>query len=87
MRENSAVVGDEPEKFFSFHNLYNQLPLNVEPNIDDCTLRDGIQMPGTSVSPRHAVHLAYLLNAIGVERIEVHHFQKTIKRPLNSFKT
>jgi 2-isopropylmalate synthase len=76
MRENGDSVGDEGEKFFSFHNRYNQLPLKVEPVIDDCTLRDGIQMPGTAVSPRHAVHLAFLLDAIGVERIEVHHFQK-----------
>ncbi len=76
MRENSDVVGEETDKFFSYHNLYNQLPLKVEPVIDDCTLRDGIQMSGTAVSPRHAVHLAYLLDAIGVERLEVHHFLK-----------
>jgi 2-isopropylmalate synthase len=76
MRESVDIIGDEGMKFFSFHNRYNQLPLKVEPVIDDCTLRDGIQMPGTAVSPRHAVHLAFLLDAIGVERIEVHHFQK-----------
>jgi len=76
MRDNSDVVGDKAETFFSYHNRYNQLLLKVEPVIDDCTLRDGIQMPGTAVSPRHAVHLAFLLDAIGVERIEVHHFQK-----------
>ena len=55
---------------------YNKLPLNVDPIIDDCTLRDGIQMPGTAVSPRHAAHIAYLLDAVGIERIEVHQYQK-----------
>jgi isopropylmalate/homocitrate/citramalate synthase len=55
---------------------YNKLHLTVDPIIDDCTLRDGIQMPGTAVSPRHATHIAYLLDAIGVQRIEVHQYQK-----------
>jgi len=70
-------LGDGEDRLFSFKDIYNKLPLRVEPIIDDTTLRDGIQMPGTAVSPRHAVHIAYLLDAIGVERIEVHHFQKT----------
>lgn len=55
---------------------YNKLPLKVNPIIDDTTLRDGIQMSGTAVSPRHARHIAYLLDAIGVERIECHQYQK-----------
>ena len=55
---------------------YNKLPLTVEPIIDDCTLRDGIQMPGTAVAPRHAVHIVYLLAAMGVERVEVHQYRK-----------
>src|SRR4030042_589875 len=59
-----------------YTNFYNKLPLRVNPIIDDTTLRDGIQMPGTAVSPRHATHIAYLLDAIGVERIEVHQYQK-----------
>ncbi len=63
----------EAESYLSF---YNRLPLKVNPIIDDCTLRDGIQMPGTAVSPRHACHIAYLLDAIGVERIECHQYQK-----------
>jgi len=60
----------------SYMSLYNKLPLKVNPIIDDSTLRDGIQMPGTAVSPRHARHIAYLLDAIGVERIECHQYQK-----------
>ena len=59
-----------------YTDFYNKLPLKVNPIIDDTTLRDGIQMPGTAVSPRHATHIAYLLDAIGVERIEVHQYQK-----------
>ncbi len=59
-----------------YTDFYNKLPLRVNPIIDDTTLRDGIQMPGTAVSPRHATHIAYLLDAIGVERIEVHQYQK-----------
>ena len=57
-------------------SLYNKLPLKVNPIIDDTTLRDGVQMPGIATSPRHMRHIAYLLDAIGVERIEVHQFQK-----------
>ena len=64
------------DKISKYTSLYNQIHLQVNPIIDDTTLRDGIQMPGTAASPRHARHIAYLLDAIGVERIEVHQFQK-----------
>ena len=60
----------------SSYTDYDKIPLTVDPIIDDCTLRDGVQMPGTAISPRHAAHIAYLLDAIGVERIEVHQYQK-----------
>ena len=52
------------------------IPLNIDVIIDDTTLRDGIQMPGTAVSPEDAAHIAYLLDLIGVERIELHQYQK-----------
>jgi len=65
--------GNDGEDYKSF---YKPIPLKINPIIDDCTLRDGIQMPGTAVSPRHAAHIAYLLDAIGVERIEVHQYQE-----------
>jgi len=68
-------IRDETE-ISSYTSPYNKLPLKVNTIIDDTTLRDGIQMPGTAVSPRHARHIAYLLDAIGVERIEVHQYQK-----------
>jgi isopropylmalate/homocitrate/citramalate synthase len=59
-----------------YRSFYRPISLKVNPILDDCTLRDGIQMPGTAVSPRHAAHIAYLLDAIGVERIEVHQYQE-----------
>ena len=59
---------------------FNSLPLDTNPIIDDTTLRDGVQMPGLAVTPKDAAEIARLLDEIGVERIEVHHFQKTDKQ-------
>ncbi|MEM1544413.1 MAG: homoaconitate hydratase [Candidatus Bathyarchaeia archaeon] len=63
----------------AFEDLYFRLPLKTEPIIDDTTLRDGIQMPGLAVSPEDAAEIARLLDEIGVERIELHHYQKPDK--------
>ncbi|MEM2939664.1 MAG: homoaconitate hydratase [Candidatus Bathyarchaeia archaeon] len=60
-------------------DIYFKLSLKTEPIIDDTTLRDGIQMPGLAVSPEDAAEIARLLDEIGVERIELHHFQKPDK--------
>jgi len=70
------VMSQEGNDETDYKSLYRPIPLKVNPIIDDCTLRDGIQMPGTAVSPRHAAHIAYLLDAIGVERIEIHQYQE-----------
>jgi homocitrate synthase NifV len=51
------------------------MPLDVDPLIDDSTLRDGVQMPGIAASPENTAKIAELLDGIGVARIEVHHFQ------------
>jgi len=59
---------------------FRKLPLDTEPIIDDTTLRDGVQMPGLAVSPEDAAEIARLLDEIGVERIELHHYQKTDKK-------
>jgi len=59
---------------------FNRLTLKTEPLIDDTTLRDGVQMPGLAVSPEDAAEIARLLDEIGVERIELHHFQKSDKK-------
>jgi len=59
---------------------FRKLPLKTDPVIDDTTLRDGVQMPGLAVSPEDAAEIARLLDEIGVERIELHHYQKTDKK-------
>jgi isopropylmalate/homocitrate/citramalate synthase len=61
-------------------NFYFKLSLKTEPIIDDTTLRDGIQMPGLAASPKDAARIAQLLSEIGVERIEVYHYQKPDKK-------
>ena len=55
-------------------------PLKTDPVIDDTTLRDGIQMPGLAAGPKDAARIAELLNEIGVERIELFHYQKSDKK-------
>ena len=61
-------------------NFYFKLALKTEPIIDDTTLRDGIQMPGLAVGPKEAEKIAQLLSEIGVERIEVFHYQEPDKK-------
>src|SRR5512137_2305642 len=55
-------------------------PLEVNPIIDDTTLRDGLQMPGLAAGPRDAAKIAQLLTEVGVERIELFHYQEPDKR-------
>jgi isopropylmalate/homocitrate/citramalate synthase len=63
------------------NQFYFKLPgLKTEPIIDDSTLRDGIQMPGLAVAPKDAAHIAKLLSEVGVERIEVFHYQEPDKQ-------
>jgi isopropylmalate/homocitrate/citramalate synthase len=56
------------------------LSLETDPIIDDTTLRDGIQMPGLAVKPKDAARIAQLLSEIGVERMELYHYQKPDKK-------
>lgn len=60
--------------------FYFKLPLNTEPIIDDTTLRDGIQMPGLAAGPKDAAKIAQYLSEVGVERIEVFHYQEPDKK-------
>ena len=55
-------------------------PLKTEPIIDDTTLRDGIQMPGLAAGPKDAAKIAQFLAEIGVERIELFHYQEPDKK-------
>jgi isopropylmalate/homocitrate/citramalate synthase len=61
-------------------NFYFKRTLNTEPIIDDTTLRDGIQMPGLAAGPKDAAKIAQLLSKIGVERIELFHYQAPDKQ-------
>jgi len=63
----------------AFEDLYFKLSLKVDPIIDDTTLRDGVQMPGLAIMPEDAAEIARLLAEVGVERIELHHYQKPDK--------
>jgi len=69
-----------------FRQLMGRRALSVEVVIDDTTLRDGIQMPGTAVSPKDAAQVARLLDSIGVERIEVHQYQKPDREAIQLIK-
>jgi len=69
-------------KKIEFDDVYFKLSLKTNPIVDDTTLRDGIQMPGLAVSPEDAAEIARLLDEIGVERIELHHYQKPDKEAI-----
>lgn len=69
-----------------FRQLMGRRALSIDVVIDDTTLRDGIQMPGTAVSPRDAAQVARLLDSIGVERIEVHQYQKPDREAIQLIK-
>jgi len=60
--------------------FFKMNPLKVEAIIDDTTLRDGIQMPGLAAGPKDAAKIALLLSEIGVERIEMFHYQEPDKK-------
>jgi isopropylmalate/homocitrate/citramalate synthase len=61
-------------------DFYFKLRLDTEAILDDTTLRDGIQMPGLAVKPKDAATIAQLLSEIGVERIELFHYQESDKK-------
>lgn len=61
---------------------FPELPLKVDPIIDDTTLRDGVQMPGLAAAPEQTAQIARLLDSIGVERIELHHYQEPDKKAI-----
>ncbi len=67
-------------------DFYGKLPLKTDPILDDTTLRDGIQMPGLATRPKDAVEIAKLLAEAGIERIEVHHYQKPDKKAVELIK-
>jgi 2-isopropylmalate synthase len=54
--------------------------LKTDPILDDTTLRDGIQMPGIAVGPKDSAKIAQMLSEVGVERIELFHYQEPDKK-------
>ena len=67
-------------------DFYFKLPLKTNPILDDTTLRDGIQMPGLATHPKDAAKIAKLLEEAGVERIELHQYQKPDKKAVKLIK-
>ncbi len=67
-------------KNMDLQDYYFKMPLKTEPIIDDTTLRDGIQMPGLAAGPKDAAKIAQFLADIGVERIELFHYQEPDKK-------
>jgi homocitrate synthase NifV len=61
-------------------DFYFKMPLKTEPILDDSTLRDGIQMPGLAAGPKDSAKIAQFLSEIGVERIELFHYQQSDKK-------
>jgi citrate (Re)-synthase len=60
--------------------FFKMKPLQTDVIIDDTTLRDGIQMPGIAVGPKDSAKIAELLSEIGVERLEMFHYQEPDKK-------
>ncbi|MCL5877076.1 MAG: isopropylmalate synthase [Candidatus Bathyarchaeota archaeon] len=60
--------------------FFKMKPLKTEAIVDDTTLRDGLQMPGLAAGPKDAAKVAQLLSEVGVERIEMFHYQEPDKK-------
>jgi len=60
--------------------FFKMKPLQTDVILDDTTLRDGIQMPGLAAGPKDTAKIAELLSEIGVERIEMFHYQEPDKK-------
>ena len=69
----------DPEKWEELRKtVYATVPLKADVIIDDCTLREGIQMAGlVTPHPTDACNIGCMLRDIGVERLEVLFFTKT----------
>jgi isopropylmalate/homocitrate/citramalate synthase len=78
-QENAKLTARE--QIMDIKDFYFKLkPLKTQPIIDDSTLRDGIQMPGLATGPKDAAKIAQMLGEVGVERIELFHYQEPDKK-------
>ncbi|HDD56663.1 MAG TPA: hypothetical protein ENG18_01420, partial [Nitrososphaeria archaeon] len=67
--------------------VYDPMPLNVDVVIDDCTLREGLQMAGLlTPRPEEYLKIALMLREIGVERLEVMIYAKSDKEAVKLMK-
>jgi len=63
--------------------VYGPLPLNVDVIVDDCTLREGLQMAGLlTPRPEEYLRIALMLRDIGVERLETLIYAKSDKESI-----
>ncbi|MCD6536746.1 MAG: hypothetical protein J7K49_06945 [Thaumarchaeota archaeon] len=63
--------------------VYKPLPLNVDVIVDDCTLREGLQMAGLlTPRPEEYLKIALMLRDIGVERLETLIYAKSDKESI-----
>lgn len=69
-------------KNMNLEDVYFKMSLKTDPIIDDTTLRDGIQMPGLAVDPEDTAKAIQLLSEIGVERVEVFHYQELDRKAI-----
>lgn len=61
----------------SLNDFFFKMPaLQIDPIIDDTTLRDGAQMSGVAIAPQDAAKIAQLLCEVGAQRIELFHYQE-----------
>jgi isopropylmalate/homocitrate/citramalate synthase len=75
-----SIKKTQSNEKMDLQEFYFKLPLKTEPIIDDTTLRDGIQMPGLAAGPKDAARIAQFLADVGVERIEIFHYQEPDKK-------
>ncbi len=79
MREFLREGQFDLEKWEELRRLvYKPVPLRIDVVVDDCTLREGLQMAGLTIpKPEESFQIACMLDEIGVERLEVMTYTKT----------
>jgi citrate (Re)-synthase len=80
LRENHIKRDRECGKMDLKEYFFKMPTLQTNPIIDDTTLRDGIQMPGLAAEPKDSAKIAQFLADVGIERIELFHYQEPDKK-------
>jgi isopropylmalate/homocitrate/citramalate synthase len=67
--------------------VYKPVPLRIDVVVDDCTLREGLQMAGLIIpKPEDSCKIACMLRDIGVERLEVMTYTKADQQAIKLMK-